>query len=127
MSRQSHNPPDRVRARDDSGVGITEVLIALVIFSGAILGIVGTAARVGGIMSSSQLRLKAANEAAHQVEELLTMPYDSVASGTIKREGIEVRWTVTETSVAKEVALVYGYDLPSGTQEDTLSAAVLKP
>ena len=56
------------RLRSDSGVGVAEVLIALVIFSTALLGIVGTAARVGGMVNASHVRLEAGVLARQQVE-----------------------------------------------------------
>jgi Tfp pilus assembly protein PilV len=120
-SRKRRNP------RPDSGIGLAEVLIALVIFSTAILGIVGTAARVGAIVNSSHVRLGATTLATRQLETLLSMPYDSVASGTVERGDVEISWAVTQTAVAKHIVLVYRYDLTSGVREDTLTAAVLKP
>jgi Tfp pilus assembly protein PilV len=110
-----------------SGVGVTEVMIALVIFSTAILGIVGTAAHVGGIMNSSHVRLAAGSAARTQVEELLAMPYDSLANGTVDALGVHMGWTVAENGAGKEITLVYNYDLPSGARNDTLIAAMLKP
>ena len=114
-------------ARGQSGVSVTEVLIALVIFSSAILGIVGTAARVGNIMNSSHVRLGAASVAGQQVETLLSAPYDSLVNGSAAAGGVALEWTVAETSSAKQILLVYRYDLPHGAREDTLSAASLKP
>jgi len=114
-------------ARGRSGVSVTEVLIALVIFSTAILGIVGTAARVGDIMNSSHVRLGASSVAGQQVETLLSAPYDSLVNGSAAAGGVAMEWTVAETSSAKQILLVYRYDLPHGAREDTLSAASLKP
>ncbi len=109
----------------DSGVGVPELLVALVIFSTALLGIVGTAARVGGIVNSSHVRLRAGAVAQQQVEELLTMPYDSVRNGAVVRDDVQLQWTVKETERAKQVVLTYSYELPGGTRSDTLTAAVL--
>ncbi len=112
--------------RSDSGVTIAEVLIALVIFSTALLGVVGTAARVGGIVNSSHVRLRASSIARQQVEELMTEPYAAVINGSAVRRGVDLRWTVAETSWSKEILLVYRYNLPNRMREDTLTCARLR-
>lgn len=115
------------RLGSKSGVGVAEVLVALVIFSTALLGIVGTAARVGGIVNSSHVRLKAGVLARQQIEELMAMPYDSVKAGSSTIDRIDCSWTVTVTPRAKEITLVYRYEMKNGTRADTLSTAVLRP
>ncbi|UCF19354.1 MAG: hypothetical protein JSU87_15715 [Gemmatimonadota bacterium] len=109
----------------DFGVGLSELLVALVIFSTALLGIVGTAARVGGIVNSSHVRLRAGAVAQQQIEELLTQPYDAVQNGAVVRDNVQLQWTVKETARAKQVVLAYRYELPGGTRSDTLTVAVL--
>lgn len=109
------------------GVGMAELLVALVIFSTALLGIVGTAARVGGLVNSSHVQLHAAALARQQIEALMAQPYDSVADGSNVLEGIQCSWTVSSKKRAKEITLVYRYDVPGREREDTLIAAVLKP
>jgi Tfp pilus assembly protein PilV len=108
-------------------VGITEVLIALVIFSTAILGIVGTAAHVGGIVNASHVRLAVGTVARAQVEALMATPYDSIADGTAVDRGVQMGWTVTETGTVKDILFVYHYDLVNGAHHDTLNVACLKP
>jgi type II secretory pathway pseudopilin PulG len=113
--------------RANLGVGLTELLVALVIFSTALLGIVGTAARVGGIVNSSHVRLKAGAVAQQKIEELLTAPFDSVKDGTTVRDDVKLEWVVKESTRAKQIVLAYSYDVPGRTRSDTLTAAVLKP
>ena len=113
--------------RPAAGVGVTEALISLVIFSTALLGIVGTAARVGGIVNSSHVRLRAGAVAQQQIEELLTVPFDSVKNGAAVRDEVKLEWIVKESASAKQVVLVYSYDMPGRSRSDTLTAAVLKP
>lgn len=105
---------------------MTEALIALVIFSTALLGIVGTSARVGASLNSSHVRLRALAAARHQVEELLSTDYDKLASGTAKDLGVEMAWTVSATSSAKEIVMVYEYAIPGGVRRDTLTTALLR-
>jgi len=109
------------------GVGMAELLVALVIFSTALLGIVGTAARVGGMVNSSHVRLHAGALARHQIEELMASPYDSVKNGSSVREAVQINWTVTNGKRAKEILLTYTYSVPGRARQDTLTAAVLKP
>ncbi len=118
---------NRARLGGQAGIGVTEVMIALVIFSTAILGIVGTAAHVGGIMNTSHVRLAAGSAARAQLEELLATPYDSLVNGTVDSQGLHMTWNVANSSVAKEILLVCEYDLPSGARSDTLAAAMLRP
>ncbi len=112
--------------RSESGVGVTEALIALVIFSTALLGIVGTSARVGASLNSSHVRLRALAIARHQVEELLSTDYDVLANGTAEDLGVEMAWTISASSSAKEIVLIYKYGIPGGVRRDTLTTALLR-
>ena len=112
--------------RPDAGVGVTEVLISLVIFSTALLGIVGTSARVGASVNSSHVRLRALTVATHQVEQLLSTEYDKVVGGSVEEEGVQMAWSVTASSSGKEIVMVYRYDLPGRTRSDTLTTALLR-
>lgn len=113
--------------RPDSGVSLAEMMVSLVIFSTALLGIVGTAARVGATVNSSHMRLAAASVARQQVETILTQPYDSVANGSAEREGVKMVWAVTEGAAGKRVVMVYQHRVPRRAYEDTLTVGVLKP
>lgn len=117
----------RLPLRCDAGFGMAETLVSLVIFSAALLGIVGTAARVGMLVNTSHVRLQAGAVAQQQFEALLTEPYDSLANGTAERDGVSMGWTVSELSSSKRLVFVYQYSLPGGAGNDTLTAAALKP
>ncbi len=116
----------RALLRSESGVGVTEALIALVIFSTALLGIVGTSARVGASLNSSHVRLRALAIARHQVEELLSTDYDALTNGTAEDLGVQMAWRVTASSSAKEIVLIYQYGIPGGARRDTLTTALLR-
>lgn len=129
MWRQAKQSPDLMRNSplgSESGVSIAELLIALVIFSTALLGVVGTAARVGGIMNSSHVQLRAGSIAQQQIEELLTQPYLEVKTGSATRRGVNLSWTVAETTWAKEILLVYRYSVPGHVRADTLTCARIR-
>ena len=114
------------RLRSKSGIGLTETLISLVIFSTAMLGIVGTSARVGQTVNSSHGRQRALSVAQQQLEGLMSQDYASVAGGTATRDGVQLKWGVQESSVAKSVMLVYRYSIPTGVRQDTLTAAIVR-
>lgn len=126
-SRANSTQDQKLPLRPDAGVGVTEVLISLVIFSTALLGIVGTSARVGASVNSSHVRLAALTVARHQVEELLSTEYDKVVAGNAAVDGVQMAWSVNASSSAKEIVLVYKYDLPGGVRSDTLTTAFLRP
>lgn len=113
--------------RPDAGFGVTEALISMVIFSTALLGIVGTSARVGASVNSSHVRLAALTVARHQVEQLLSTEYDKIVAGSAEEDGVQMAWSVTASSSAKEIVMIYQYDLPGGVRSDTLTTALLRP
>lgn len=125
-SRGNSTKSEHLPLRPDAGVGVTEVLITLVIFSTALLGIVGTSARVGASLNSSHVRLRALAIARHQVEQLLSTEYDKIAAGSAEEAGVQMAWNVTASSSAKEIVMVYEYSLPGGTRSDTLTTALLR-
>jgi len=125
-SRAKSSEGHSVPLRPDAGVGVTEALISLVIFSTALLGIVGTSARVGASVNSSHVRLGALTVATHQVEQLLSIEYDKVAAGSAEADGVQMAWNVTASSSGKEIVMVYTYDLPGGARTDTLTTAMLR-
>lgn len=110
-----------------SGIGLAEVLVSLFVFSTALLGIVGTSARVGMTVNSSHARVRALTVARQQLEGLMSAEFSEVKSGATNRDGLTMSWVVQETRYAKSISLVYGYDLPSGARQDTITAALIKP
>lgn len=105
---------------------MAEVLISLLIFSTAILGIVSTSARVGMAVNSAHGRLAAQAVARQQVETLLAQPYSAISDGSASRDGVSMIWTVSSSSVGSRVQLLYRYALPSGARTDTLTAAMVR-
>lgn len=124
-SRESRGNP--LPRRPDSGISLTETLVSLVIFSTALLGIVGTAARVGATVNGAHMRLSAASVARQQVEAILREPYDNVANGSAVHGDVNLVWAVTEGTAGKNVVLVYRYRVPRRVYQDTLTIGVLKP
>ncbi|UCF19294.1 MAG: hypothetical protein JSU87_15410 [Gemmatimonadota bacterium] len=115
------------RIRDENGSGITEVMISLVILSVSLLSLAGTSVRVGTTMNSVHSRLSAMQVAERQIETLYSTAYDEVTDGSVTRDGVQMTWAVAEGVVSKRVTMVYRYDLPRSTRQDTLVTAVRRP
>ncbi|MGD8698592.1 MAG: hypothetical protein PVJ43_04840 [Gemmatimonadales bacterium] len=125
-SRANSPEGQNLPLRPDAGVGVTEALISLVIFSTALLGIVGTSARVGASVNSSHVRLRALTVATHHLEQVLSTEYDQVTAGSAQADGVQMAWNVTASSSGKEIVMVYRYSLPGGARTDTLTTALLR-
>ena len=112
------------RLRDETGAGLTEVMMAIVILTVASLSLAGTSVRVGTTMSAVQGRISAMEVAERQLEQLHSTDYAAIANGSKVEDGVQLTWTVTEGDVSKQILMVYRYDLPRSTRQDTLIAAV---
>ncbi len=112
------------RLRDETGAGLTEVMMAIVILTVASLSLAGTSVRVGTTMSAVQGRISAMEVAERQLEQLHSTDYAAIANGSKVEDGVQLTWTVTEGDVSKRILMVYRYDLPRSTRQDTLIAAV---
>jgi len=107
-------------------MGLAEVLISLLIFSAAILGMIGTSARVGLAVNGAHGRLAAEAVARQQAELLLAQPTSMSTTGTASRDGVTMAWTISESFGGRKVQLAYRYVLPSGVRTDTLTAATVR-
>ena len=114
------------RLRGEAGMGLSEVLISLLIFSVAILGLIGTSARVGLAVNGAHGRLAAQAVARGEVETLLAQPTSMSLTGKASREGVTMEWTISETPAGRKVQLAYSYALPAGVHVDTLTAATVR-
>ncbi|MGD8697913.1 MAG: hypothetical protein PVJ43_01400 [Gemmatimonadales bacterium] len=123
-SAKSDRKSDRFRS--EAGMGLPEVLVSLLVFSAAILGIVGTSARVGLAVNGAHGRLAAQAVARQQAERLLAQPASMSLSGKTSRDGVTMAWTISESNAGRKVQLAYRYVLPSGARMDTLTAATVR-
>lgn len=112
--------------RSEQGIGLAEVLICLAIFSTAMLGIIGTSARVGLAVNGAHKRLESQAVARQQLESVMALDYSKVVDGTADRNGVKMKWGVVSNKVGKKVLLVYQYTLPHGVRTDTLTAAMVR-
>lgn len=125
LSRRSDSPP--TTARRDSGLGLIEILISIVILSIVLLGIAGTAARVGAGLNSTHERTRALTIAQNHLENLLAAPYDEVVTGTADVEGVSLAWSVDEGTMAKQIKLAVSYRTPGQDKQLLLTGARLRP
>jgi Tfp pilus assembly protein PilV len=114
------------RLGSEAGMGLAEVLVSLLVFSVAILGIIGTSARVGLAVNGAHGRLAAEAVARQQAEMLLAQPTSMSTTGTASRDGVSMAWTISESFGGRRVQLDYRYVLPSGVRADTLTAATVR-
>jgi Tfp pilus assembly protein PilV len=112
--------------RSEKGMGLSEVLVSLMVFSFAILGIVATSARVGMTVNGAHSRLAANAVARQQIETLLAQPAAVSKDGVVTRDGVTMKWTVSSSIAGRKVQLLYHYVLPSGARTDTLTAATVR-
>lgn len=85
------------RARDERGFSLVEILISLLIFSVALLGLCAAgsvAARQVYMGRQDMARWSAVQE---QIESLMSQGYDGVTSSTATVQGYPMTWTVSGT------------------------------
>jgi Tfp pilus assembly protein PilV len=99
-----YHPPTRgcaVRppaARNQHGSTIVEVLVAVIILSVGLLGLVTTAGLVTGMIGQGQRYTEASVLAAERFEILRAEPCPSAGAGTDTRGAYTVSWQVTEVA-----------------------------
>lgn len=118
-----HHGSTSTGIRSQVGFSLTEAMIAIVVLATSMLGIAATSARVGQAMNSAQIRVAAAEQARGQLTALLARPYGELADGSAVAGGVAMEWTVTDTSRAQEITLVYRYDLRGTARADTIVSA----
>jgi Tfp pilus assembly protein PilV len=108
-------------------MGLSEVLVSLLVFSFAILGIVATSARVGMTVNGAHSRLAANAVARQQIETILARPAAAMSKdGVVTRDGVSMKWTISNSIAGRKVQLMYHYVLPTGARTDTLTAATVR-
>ena len=109
---------------DRRGFTIVEVVIAIVIFSLGILGLVGTAASVTRMVARSQQQNKAATLSANRLEILRATRCASMAGGSATDGRYSIAWTVADTGQAKKVTITVSMPTARGIRTDTTSSYI---
>ena len=83
--------------RNDAGMTAIEVVVALVILSTVLLGIAATTSTAAKSLTAGQRQVENSAAIQYQAETLLSVPFDSLASGTSRVQGVPCKWTVSES------------------------------
>ena len=97
--------PTRVRA----GVSLVEVLVACMVLSVAVLGILGTSNGIAQQMGGGMRQTVAMSMAQARIDSLSSIScagLSGVASGSSTKRGVQETWTVTDGVNIKTIAVV---------------------
>jgi Tfp pilus assembly protein PilV len=92
-------------SRPRAGVSIIEVLIACVLLTVAVLGIVGAATSISKQTGNSRRQIQAAGMAQQRLDSLRSLPCSGMASGSATRQGIAQTWTVSGSGNTRTIVL----------------------
>jgi Tfp pilus assembly protein PilV len=91
--------------RRRTGASLVEILIACVMLTIVIMGLLGSSKKVSESMFASRQQLIAASVAQARLDSLSSLGCASIASGTGTTRGIAESWTVTSTTTTRVVSL----------------------
>ncbi len=92
-------------SRERKGVSLIEVLIACVLLTVAVLGLVGAATGISKQTGNSRRQILAAGMAQARLDSLRSLPCSSLASGTSSKQGIAQTWTVSGSGNTRSIVL----------------------
>jgi prepilin-type N-terminal cleavage/methylation domain-containing protein len=116
---------------DNRGFTLVEVIIAIVILSVGVLGMVGTAGLVSRMVGQGKRNTQAGVVAQQRMEilrqtALSTTPHcTALAGGTATTNNVTETWTVTGTGRSRRLQIIVRYAKPGGQLVDTVSTVVL--
>jgi len=115
---------------DTRGFTLIEVLIAVVILSVGVLGMVGSAGLASRMIGQGKRNTQAALVAMQRMETLrgqalATNPRcTGLASGTATTTGVTETWTVTGAGRSRRIRLIVRYQTNRGLATDTVNTVV---
>ncbi|MBY0488449.1 MAG: hypothetical protein K2R93_01295 [Gemmatimonadaceae bacterium] len=109
-------------SRPRAGVSIIEVLIACVLLTVAVMGIVGAATSISKQTGNSRRQIQAAGMAQQRLDSLRSLPCSGIVAGSSTRQGISQTWTVSGTGSTRTIVLTMR--LPRMTNAQTYRALV---
>lgn len=95
-------PETRRRRR---GISLVEVLIACVLLTVAVLGLVSVATGVSRQTGNSRRQVIAASMAQARLDSLRSLSCASMSSGARTRQGITEEWTVSGSGATRDIVL----------------------
>ncbi len=96
MNRETHCP-----LADRRGISLVEILVALTILSGTLLGLAGAAGLASRQLLSGRTDLNAWAASQSQAEDLMSRDFDTISSGSATVHGYPMTWTVSGTNPKK--------------------------
>ncbi|MGH7545943.1 MAG: prepilin-type N-terminal cleavage/methylation domain-containing protein [Gemmatimonadota bacterium] len=114
--------------RETGGFTIVEVVVAIVLLSVVVLSLSAAALYTARALRAASDELRAAEFLQVEMERLLALPYDALASGSRSRPEGTAAWTVVDSVAYRQITLVTHYaPTPAISEWDTVSAYRLKP
>jgi len=97
---------DNIKALNNHGLTIIEIIFALSIFAIGILAVSGLA--ISSVHSNSSARrvTEATTLAEDRLERLMTLPYDNIIDGLTREGAYNISWTVIENEIADKTKSV---------------------
>ena len=111
-------------ARMRTGFSLVELLVAIVVLTIGVLGLAATAGLVAAHVGDGAQLTGGAHAARSVLDSLGTVPCARLSSGTTRRSGVAVQWSVAQDSVAASVEVAAGSVLRRGTRRDVYRAVV---
>ena len=111
----------------ESGFTIIEILIAVVMLSFGLLGMLGATAATIRVIGDSDRMVTAAYRATQRLERLEALACDAARSGTDTQQGVDIAWTVGGTAAdrTRMITLTATYPLSRGrVRVDTFEKAL---
>ena len=109
-------------SRARRGVSLIEVLIACVLLTVAVMGLVGAATGISKQTGNSRRQIQAAGMAQRRLDSLRSLPCGSMTSGTATKQGITQTWTISGSGNTRNIVLQMS--LPRLTKPLTFRALV---
>lgn len=115
------------RVRAATGFSVVEVMVAVAIFSFAVMALASSSGLIAKQMKIARRDMRLAFATQQKMEELLSYGYDGVTAGTDTIDQFAMAWTVLGTN-PKMIVLVTRFQTPTGgTRADTIITQVAKP
>ena len=107
------------RLDDERGVSLVELLVAVMILSVALLGLAAASGAALQQLHIARTDMHHWAAAQQQIEELVRMGYESVATNSSVVQGYPMSWTVSGTNPKKVIFTLERTNLSYQTVQDT--------
>jgi type IV pilus modification protein PilV len=104
-----HNVRRRARIVRRAGFTMVELLVAMMIFSVGVLGMVASAGAIMNMIGSSQSRTVAASIAESRFERLRATSCAAQVGGTATTRGLKETWTVDALGTSNDVTVTVSF------------------